>query len=152
MGLIEGFILREDGAIVGYAAHPPMELQPDGTAIAAAGWTRRTIADAADLESFLNPPLVTPPDWNGFFERFESSDIAMRIMSSRSPVLVWLIVEFGKRSTGSIEVPRLVNYWNQTILGLPTRLSAEQIDRMNEWAIAFHLPVRVAENSNLTMP
>lgn len=96
-------------------------------------------------------PLEVESDWNDFFERFESSDIAMKIMSSRSPVLFWLIVEFGKRSTHSIDVARLVNYWNQTLFGLPSRLTPEQIERINQWAIECRLPVAVLENSNLTM-
>jgi hypothetical protein len=103
------------------------------------------------MQAFLNPVVPSPPDWNGFFERLEASDIAMQIMSSRSPVLMWLAVEFGKRSTDSIDAQRLLNYWNQTMLGLSSRLSSEQIERLNSWAIEFRLPVRALPNSNLAM-
>ena len=107
--------------------------------------------DDPQVQAFLNPVVSNPPDWNGFFTRLEASDIAMHIMSSRSPVLMWLAVEFGKRSTDSIDAQRLLNYWNQTMLGLSSRLSSEQIERLNSWAIEFRLPVRALANSNLTL-
>jgi hypothetical protein len=104
------------------------------------------------MQAFLNPVVPNPPDWNGFFTRFEVSDIAMQLMSSQSPVLTWLAVEFGKRSiVDGINAQRLMNYWNQAILGLSSRFNSEQIDRLNIWAIEFRLPVRALPNSNLTL-
>jgi hypothetical protein len=42
---------------------------------------------------------------------------------------------------------RLVNYWNQTMLGLSSRLSSEQIERLNGWAIEFRLPFGLCQTA-----
>ena len=131
------------GKITGYASEAPPTAETELWEVAT--------EDDPQVQAFLNPVAFTPPDWNGFFTRFEISDIAMLMMSSRSPVLTWLAVEFGKRSTDSIDAVRLLNYWNQTILGLSSRFNSEQIDRLNIWAIEFRLPVRALPNSNLTL-
>lgn len=83
-----------------------------------------------------------PPDWESFCDWFAGSQYDQAIAAtSDQRSLIRLEIEFGKRSSGTLEPARLAEYWNGAIASVS--LSETAIAEINSKAESFRLPVRL---------